>query len=131
VIFLSTKPIAQKLFIKEKNKIYFVNAPENYLEKIGDLPNNVIIVKKLEKDLDVIQIFVKNKAELEDYLPKVKDFLKEKGKLWITYYKGTSKIKTDINRDSINEYALSLNLKGIFMISIDEDWSALRVKKID
>jgi hypothetical protein len=37
-------------------------------------------------------------------------------------------VKTDINRDTINAYAASLGLQGVAMISIDDDWSALRLK---
>jgi hypothetical protein len=48
--------------------------------------------------------------------------------LWVTYHKGTSKVKTDIHRDMINAYAHSIGLEGVAMISIDEDWSALRLK---
>ncbi|MBY8999428.1 MAG: hypothetical protein KGD64_00775 [Candidatus Heimdallarchaeota archaeon] len=68
---------------------------------MGKLPDNVKILTKLEDSIDVIQVFVKSKAELEDLLPNLKDFLHPKGKLWVTYYKGTSEYKTDINRDSI------------------------------
>jgi hypothetical protein len=50
--------------------------------------------------------------------------------MWVTYHKGTSKVKTDINRDTINAYVHSIGLEGVAMISIDEDWSALRLKLI-
>jgi hypothetical protein len=60
----------------------------------------------------------------------LKSVLAPKGALWVTYHKGTSRVKTDINRDTINDYARSIGLEGIAMISIDEDWSALRLKLI-
>lgn len=125
---MSIKPIVQKLSLKEDEKAIFINAPKNYLDKIGEIPKDVKLLQKLDEQMDFIQIFVQNRAELEEFPPKLKANLKTKGKLWITYYKGTSKHKTDINRDNINSYALSLGLKGVFMISIDDDWSALRVK---
>jgi hypothetical protein len=50
--------------------------------------------------------------------------------LWVTYHKGTSKVKTDINRDTINAYASTLGMQGVAIISIDDDWSALRLKLI-
>jgi hypothetical protein len=68
------------------------------------------------------------KIEQKFCFHELKKFLKPEGLLWVTYHKGTSKIKTDINRDSIAEYALSLGLKPVAMISVDEDWSALRLK---
>ena len=48
----------------------------------------------------------------------------------VTYYKGTSRVKTDINRDTISAYTHSVGLEGVAMISIDDDWSALRLKPI-
>jgi len=48
----------------------------------------------------------------------------------VAYHKGTSQIKTDINRDSINAYASTLGFQGVAMISINEDWSALRLKPV-
>ncbi len=36
----------------------------------------------------------------------------------------------NINRDSIAEYALSLGLEGVAIISVDDDWSALRLKLV-
>jgi hypothetical protein len=48
--------------------------------------------------------------------------------IWVTYPKGTSAIETDINRDSIRTYAEILGLETIAIISVDSDWSALRLK---
>jgi hypothetical protein len=64
-------------------------------------------------------------------LGKLKSLLTPGGMLWVTYYKGTAKTKTDINRDSINAYAQTIGLQGVAMISIDDDWSALRLKAVE
>ncbi len=40
----------------------------------------------------------------------------------------SDKTVTDINRDTIAEYARTLGLEGVAMISVDDDWSALRLK---
>jgi len=131
VIGLSTKTIAEKLFIKEGYRILFVNFPENYLEILGVLPDNVTVFRNHVQNLDLIQIFVKNREELEEILPEVKPFLNSKGKLWVTYYKGTSQHKTDINRDTINVFGSTLGFQGVAIISIDEELSALRFKKVE
>jgi len=36
--------------------------------------------------------------------------------------------KADINRDSIRQYAETLNLQTVSLIAIDDVWSALRLK---
>jgi hypothetical protein len=50
--------------------------------------------------------------------------------LWATYPKGTSKVKTDINRDIIASYVRTIGLVGVAMISIDDTWAALRLRPI-
>lgn len=123
------KSIAQKLFIKPGNKFLLVNPPEGYLAQIGELPQGTVVLSDSTCEVDAIQVFVGNRAELEAQLPRLKELMAPKGMLWVTNYKGTSKVKTDIHRDSINAYAHSIGLEGVAMISIDEDWSALRLKR--
>jgi hypothetical protein len=80
---------------------------------------------------DVIVAFLENRAALETRLPQIKPILKPKTLLWLCYHKGSSKVKTDINRDTINSYCIKNGLRGTAMISINDDWSALRLKPID
>jgi hypothetical protein len=125
---MSDKSIADRLLIKPGRSIYLVNAPRGYAARLSPLPDGVKRVKALAAPIDLIQVFVANRAELEAQLPVLKPLLAPGGLLWVTYTKGTSQIKTDINRDSINAYAATLGLQGVAMISIDDDWSALRLK---
>jgi hypothetical protein len=67
---------------------------------------------------------------LEAQLSNFKALIRPKGLLWITYPKGASRIKVGINRDSISAYAQTIGLTGIAMISIDDTWSALRLKEL-
>ncbi len=69
--------------------------------------------------------------ELQQRLPKLKSKLQPGGLLWVTYPKGSSKIDSDINRDSIYNFAATVGLQGVAMIAVDDDWSAFRFKKID
>jgi hypothetical protein len=127
---MSDKSIAQKLFIKPGNKFLLVNPPAGYIAQMGQLPEGTILLSDSSCLVEVIQVFVTNRLELEAQLSQLKDLLAPKGMIWVTYHKGTSKVKTDINRDTINAYAGSLGLQGVAMISIDDDWSALRLKLI-
>ena len=126
---MSEKSIAQKLFIKPGSKFLLVNPPDGYLARMGMMPTGVILLNESSTPVEAIQVFVENRLELEQQLPRLKDLLTPKGMLWVTYHKGTSRVKTDIHRDTINAYAQSIGLEGVAMISIDEDWSALRLKK--
>jgi len=125
---LSSKPIAQKLQIKENFSVLLVNEPEGYGSMLGKLLAGVTVSTEPNKPFDVIQVFLTSKKELENQLAKLKSTLKPKGILWVTYPKGTSKVRTDVNRDIIRQYAQKIGLQAVAMVSIDETWSALRLK---
>jgi hypothetical protein len=125
---MSDRSIAQKLFIKPGNKYLLINPPAGYIAQLGQLPEGTIILSDSSCLVEVIQVFVVNRTELEVQLTRLKELLAEKGMLWVTYQKGTFKVKTDINRNTINAYAGSLGLQGVAIISIDDDWSGLRLK---
>jgi hypothetical protein len=122
----SKKSLGKKMFIKEGHTILLVCEPEDYRSLLKDLPENVTVTTDASGPVDLIQVFVKNRNELEEQLPSLKNHLKPDGFLWITYPKGTPKTKTDINRDSIWAYAKTLDLKAIHQIAVDDIWSAIR-----
>ncbi len=127
---MADKPVARKLLIKESYKVLFINEPKDYKSTLGELPANATVFTEPVEPVDLVQFFVTSKNELQLQLEKLKSVLKPKGLLWVTYPKGTSKIGADINRDSIREYAQSIGLEGVAMISVDDTWSALRLKAI-
>ena len=124
------KSVAQKLLIKENYQVLLLNEPGGYRSLLGDLPPKVTLLTSATGPTDFIQVFVTLRKELEQRLPELKKALKTKGLLWVSYPKGTSKIKVDINRDYIREYAQSLGPEAVTMVSIDDTWSALRLKVV-
>ncbi len=127
---MSDKTLAQKLAIKEGYDVLFVNAPRGYKSLLGELPKDVTVLREPSAPADVIQVFVDDQKQLEEELDRLKPFLKPTGIIWVTYHKGTSKTKTDINRDTIAAYARSINMEGVAMVSVDDEWSAFRLKQV-
>ena len=125
---MSEKTVSQKLLVKPGYKVLFWRAPADYDQWLGDLPADVKLAKRFAEPVDLIQIFVGSRKDLEEQLSQIKPVLKPETILWVTYHKGTSKVKTDINRDSINAYAQTLGLQGVAMISVNDDWASLRLK---
>jgi hypothetical protein len=58
----------------------------------------------------------------------VEKSLKPNGILWITYPKGTSKVKTDLNRDILWKQLKDYGFDAIAIFSVDATWSAMRFK---
>ena len=126
---MSTKPISQKLLIKENYAVIIANEPAGYRLNLGNLPPKVTLSTASKEPVDLIRVFVTSKKELADCFDGLKKQLKPKGLLWVTYPKGTSKMKTDLNRDVIRELAQPFGLEAVAIVSIDDKWSALRLKK--
>jgi len=124
---MSEKSVVQKLLLKPGQKMFLLDAPEGYRRSMAQLPEGARLEVKLVQ-ADVIQIFVTSMEELKKKLEAVRPILTEKTVLWISYPKGTSKIATDLDRDIIREYAEGVGLTGVSIFSIDEDWSALRLR---
>jgi hypothetical protein len=124
---MSEKSVVQKLLLKPGQKMLLLDAPEGYRRSMAQLPEGARLEVKLVQ-ADVIQIFVTSMEELKKKLEAVRPILTEKTVLWISYPKGTSKIATDLDRDIIREYAEGVGLTGVSIFSIDEDWSALRLR---
>jgi hypothetical protein len=127
---LSNKTISEKLFIKPGKTVLLVNAPAGYARQLGKLPAGAILCEGTAPSADIIQVFVGSEAELREHLSQLKKILNPGGALWVTYHKGTSKTKTDINRDSIAAYANTIGMEGVAIMSVDDDWSALRLKVV-
>jgi hypothetical protein len=125
---MAESALAKKMKIKPGQRIAVLGAPAGFLAKLKPLPEGVGLTEKLQGKLDWIQVFVKNKAELDRIAPKAAQALKPEGSLWLTFPKGTSKVQTDLTRDKGWDSVAKLNLKWINLVSVDETWSAFSLR---
>jgi hypothetical protein len=117
--------LAKKLKLKSGLSAAVINAPENYVDT---LQHNTALSPTLNGKFDWIQIFVRDKAELDGLAPKAAKALKPESMLWISFPKGTSKIQTDLTRDKGWDILRDLDLKWITLISVNETWSAFSLR---
>jgi hypothetical protein len=118
------KTIAQKLRIKQGDKLLALNPPADYKKSMGALPTGVKIITTGDI-YDQVHWFVLNKAQMEKEVKKALKLIKENTILWIFYPKGSSKLQTDLTRDKGWESLLAHGdkLTWISLISFDETWS--------
>jgi len=128
---MSEKTIADKMFLRTAKSMLILNGGV-HPGMVAQMPPNLIKNDQGKADdrVDVVLLFAMNRKELEQYFPTAKERMGDKGSLWVAYLKQTASKATDINRDSINAYAKENGITGVAMISIDGDWSALRMKRI-
>lgn len=125
---MTESALAQKMKLRTGQHATVINAPDGYIKEFEPLPDNVKISQKLEGNSDWIQIFVKNKAELDKLFPKVLKLLKPESILWISFPKGTSKIQTDLTRNKGWDAVQAADLKWINLVSVNGLWSAFSAR---
>ena len=121
-------PLLKKLGVKPGHRLLVLNAPDGYLDQLSPLPEKAELATKGKGPFDVVQLFVKNKAQVDRDAAKAMQAVKPRGLLWIAYPKKSSKIETDISRDVGWETMKKADWEGVAIVAIDETWSALRFR---
>ena len=120
------KTIAEKMFVNKAASVAVINAKGRAPELVAAMPQDRLVGGGQQADF--VLVFAGSQQELEEVLPQAKTRLSPKGALWVAYVKGTSKHKSDVHRDTIAAYAESIGLDAVSIVSVDDDWSALRLK---
>ena len=125
---MADNPLAKKLKLKPGQRAAFIGAPDGYLQSLSPLPAGVETADKLSGQFDWVQVFVKNKAEVDKLAPRAVKALKPGGLLWISFPKGTSKIQTDLTRDQGWDALKPFEMKWVNLVSVNDTWSAFAVR---
>jgi len=125
---MAENALAKKLRLKPGQRAGLIGAPEGYLKALSPLPTGVEVVEKLSGQFDWLQVFVRNKAEIDKLAPRAVKALRPEGMLWISFPKGSSKIQTDLTRDKGWDGLRGLDLKWINLVSVDDTWSAFALR---
>jgi len=115
--------------LKFKDNGIVINAPKALAEEWVKLGFKTALNKKI-KNANTL-VFINNNTELLYFLNNNLTDIETDSVLWLAYPKGTSKIKTDINRDTIRITGEGYGITTVAAISINEIWSALRFRPID
>ncbi len=122
----SSTPLAKKLGIKAHYKVKFIDAPDYYFDLFTDLPEiKIADNKSIRKDF--IHLFVKKLVELEPAIKNAKKEIQPNGIIWISWYKKSSKMLTDVTEDLIREIALANGLVDVKICAVDDVWSGLKL----
>ena len=123
----SGTPLINKLGIKPEMKVLFINEPDNYFDLVETNIRDQLC-KKIET-VDLVHLFVKNNKEFEAEMKKLKTILKRNPNLiiWVSWYKKTAKIPTNVTEDVIRNYALKNNLVDVKVCAVSDIWSGLKL----
>lgn len=126
--------IFKKLNYKAQPVIHILDAPASFLPELKEIETHPIVKVALSANAkaDFILCFCIQKMQVDALAPKAAKTLQGDGLLWIAYPKGTSKKYTcDFNRDNGWDALGKLGFEPVRMVAIDEDWSALRFRRVE
>jgi hypothetical protein len=123
--------LLEKLNYKGHRRIALLNAEEEFFKLISADLKDVIIDREIDQrcPYGFIMVFVKNISDVEHVSPVILHNLMADGVLWYCYPKKSSKkYKSDLGRDTGWNALNDSGLLGIRLVSIDDDWSAMRFR---
>jgi hypothetical protein len=124
----SGTPLPQKLGMKPGLSVVTINAPTNYCQLLGTIPENVTFSDRLKADSSFVHVFIKKRSELEKTLSVLRKKIAHTGTVWVSWPKKSSGVPADVTEDVIRAVALPLGFVDVKVCAIDETWSGLKLR---
>ncbi len=123
-----TTSLSQKLQFKAGQRLRVLNAPQGYAARLaGEMPD-IAVTEGGNDATEAVLLFVNSMEEAMRLAPAAIGAVKREGLLWMAYPKGSSKVRTDVNRDRLWEAIKPLGWLAIRQIALDDVWSAMRFR---
>ena len=127
------KPLLERLNYKGNDRIAVLNSEESFTAALLMECSELTIDREIDPRFpySFILMFVRNQAEVEAFTPIALHNLLCDGVLWFCYPKKSSKLfHSDIDRDHGWQRLNDAGFHGIRIVSIDNDWSAMRFRNL-
>ncbi|WP_378183588.1 hypothetical protein [Aquimarina sp. SS2-1] len=114
------------------DEILILNEPEGFCEEL-DCLKDVMIKESLVQvsEVDFALVFVIEKKQIESRIETIYPKLVGDAILWFAYPKKSSKkFTSEITRDDGWGVLGDYNLEPVRQVAIDEDWTAMRFRKV-
>lgn len=125
--------VFDKLNLKGQREILVVDPPSSFEPELASLAGiDVIRDPKRIAKASFALLFATRQADVDDLSRLVLGRLEGDAILWFAYPKGTSKkYRCDFNRDSGWSVLREHGFDTVRQVAIDEDWSALRFRRVE
>jgi len=124
----SGTPLVKKLGYKAGHRALWLDAPADYPVLLTPLPDNVTInFGPAAPPYDIVHLFVASDYALKRLLPTARAAIGPKGMIWVSWYKQSAKIPTDVTEDTIRALALTTDLVDVKVCAVSDIWSGLKL----
>ncbi len=126
-------PTFKKLNLKDQQQIVVLNSPDSFEPELKAL-DGVRVLRDVAsaQEIQFSLAFVTKQQQVDALAKAVAKKAKGDAVVWFAYPKGSSKkYKSEINRDSGWQVLGKEGFEPVRMVAIDEDWTALRFRRVD
>lgn len=123
----SCTPLAKKIGIREGMKLLLINPPVDYAQMLeADISKQRCSKKEVP---GLVHLFAKDVAAFEKGMKKALEIaaINDSVMIWVSWYKKSSGVKTDLDENIIRNYALANGLVDIKVCAVSELWSGLKL----
>lgn len=128
-------PLFTKLNLKTQTALLILNAPTTFDAELARLPATLHIAREAKAAgpaADFALAFATKQSEVDKFAKIVAKRAPGDAIIWFAYPKGSSKkYQCDFNRDTGWATLGALGFEPVRQIAIDEDWSALRFRRVE
>ena len=123
--------LLDSLELKDEKNLLIQGLPSSVEKQFAKLSyaKNVTPLLKSRK-VDFVLIFAVNQQQLKNILRDVFQVLHENSKLWIAFPKQSSKISSDLMRESSWAFMTDLEYAGSTLVPVDHVWNAMKFLKM-
>jgi hypothetical protein len=122
-------PLAKRMPVRPGQTILAVNAPKDYAERLGELPDGARLVTRGDPGrADHVRVFVRDSKDIARLGPKAIGGAVGGAVTWIASPKRTSGVETDMTRDRGWD-AVTGAIDAVSQV-VDDASSALRFKAV-
>ena len=123
--------LPKNLRMQPGQRVLILNAPQDYLEELGLLPEGVDVADQPEKEFGIVHVSTKDLAELEKLAPLAAEAVKHDGLYWVSYPRKSAKVESDLSRDVVWQEVAKTGLRAVSQVSVNDVWSAIRFRPAD
>jgi len=108
-------------------KVWVLHAPAAYFEWLqADISKQFVTGKQVP---DFIHLFAADRVSFEKEMKRILPLCKQNSSIitWVSWYKKSAGIKTDITEDTIRNFALQHDLVDVKVCAVSEQWSGLKL----
>jgi hypothetical protein len=128
---MTESALLKKLGVKPGYRFATLNVPAGCRQYLAPLPENVSASEEPGGENDVVLAFAATKSEADRLTPDVLRSAKRNAAVWVAYPKKTSKLNTDLNRDSGWDAFADAGWRIVSIAAIDDTWAVCRFRPVE